>query len=119
MVELQLREEKTGCWLPGKKPGAGTKLRAGRSRPWGRSRAQGRPAPLLPHPRSGRLHHGYKAAMSPGGPPRFPLLLNKLGVSAQDGEGEGYKEEGDLAVHGYREGYPPQQYVLFFQNFYT
>ena len=30
MVELQLREEKTGRWLPGKKPGAGTNLRAGK-----------------------------------------------------------------------------------------
>ena len=30
MVDLQLREEKTGRWLPGKKLGAGTKLRAGK-----------------------------------------------------------------------------------------
>jgi len=30
MVDLQLQEEKTDRWLLGKKPGAGTKLRAGK-----------------------------------------------------------------------------------------
>ena len=50
-------------------------------------------------------------------------------VAAQEGEGEGYRggdlavsaqkeegEGGDLVVHGYREGYPPQQDVLFFRK---